>query len=261
MEVVDISIIQMLYIALLLVVPLLIFISLKVKKSINLLISTLRMSIQLILVGLYLQYLFLLNNPFLNIGWIIIMVIISTITTTSRAGLKVKKLFVSIFSATTISLAITLLFMVFLVIRPEPLYDARYLVPLAGMVLGNCLRANILTLDKFYSGIKENYSTYLSYLFNGATLPEATLPFFRDSVDKAITPTISTMATMGLVSLPGMMTGQILGGSFPLVAIKYQIMIMVAILSTTVISSFLNILLSRSGAFDKSGNLKSEIFK
>ena len=101
---------------------------------------------------------------------------------------------------------------------------------------------------------------YFYKLSLGATKFEALLPFAKQSFIAALNPTIATMATMGIVSLPGMMTGQILGGSVPLVAIKYQIAIMVAILASTVLSILLSLVFTLRISIDKSGVLKKDYF-
>ena len=86
-------------------------------------------------------------------------------------------------------------------------------------------------------------------------------PYFKESILAGITPTIASMTTIGLVSLPGMMTGQILGGSLPLVAIKYQIAIMFSIFYTEYFSTLLSLLFSSRWAFNDMDMLKKDIFK
>ena len=94
----------------------------------------------------------------------------------------------------------------------------------------------------------------------GASLREAIDPFLSQALKASISPHIATMTTMGLVALPGMMTGQILGGALPIKAIKYQLAIMVCIFTTMVFSTWLNLLLSRRVAFNRYGMLKQDIF-
>jgi putative ABC transport system permease protein len=101
----------------------------------------------------------------------------------------------------------------------------------------------------------------VQYLSLGATRTEAVMPFLRQAYKASIAPQIGGLATIGLVSLPGMMTGQILGGSSPAVAIKYQIMIMIAIFLTVNLSVLLSLLLSSAHAFDNFDRLKEDIYK
>jgi putative ABC transport system permease protein len=123
------------------------------------------------------------------------------------------------------------------------------------------MRGNVIALERFYSGIRQNEKEFITYQMLGASLSEATRPYWRSAMRAAIAPSLSTMATIGIVSLPGMMTGQILGGSTPITAIKYQIAIMICIFSSMIISAACNILLTNRAAFNAYGMLKQDIFR
>ena len=224
-------------------------------------ISILRMSIQLALVGIYLKTLFTLNNPWLNGLWILVMLIVADLSILKRAGLKARYFALATFTAIASSILLSTAYLVILVIQPTHFYDARYIVPLAGMILGNCLQGNVIALERFYSSLRKNENEYTTFLMLGATRWEAVRPYFRDAVKAAINPTIASMATMGLVSLPGMMTGQILGGSEPWLAVKYQIAIMICIFTSTTIASIINLKLSLAIAFNAFDVLKNEVIE
>lgn len=222
-------------------------------------ISILRMSIQLGLVGIYLKTLFTLNNPWLNGLWILVMLIVADLSILKRAGLKARYFALATFTAIASSILLSTAYLVILVIQPTHFYDARYIVPLAGMILGNCLQGNVIALERFYSALRKNENEYATFLMLGATRWEAVRPYFRDAVKAAINPTIASMATMGLVSLPGMMTGQILGGSEPWLAVKYQIAIMICIFTSTTIACIINLKLSLAIAFNAFDVLKDDV--
>ena len=222
-------------------------------------VSILRMSIQLALVGIYLKMLFELNHPWLNGLWILMMLIVADLSILKRAGLKARYFALATFMAIASSILFTTAFLVILVIQPAHFYDARYIVPLAGMILGNCLQGNVIALERFYSALRKNENEYATYLMLGASRWEAVLPYFRDAIKAAINPTIAGMATMGLVSLPGMMTGQILGGSEPWLAVKYQIAIMICIFTSTTLAGVINLKLSLAIAFDAYDVLKDDV--
>jgi len=224
-------------------------------------IGILRMSIQLALVGFYLKILFDLNDPWLNGLWILMMLLVADVSILRRAGLKVRDFALATFSAIASSILFSTAFLVVLVIQPTHFYDARYIVPLAGMILGNCLQGNVIALERFYSSLRKNENEYTTFLMLGATRWEAVQPYFRDAVKAAINPTIAGMATMGLVSLPGMMTGQILGGSEPWLAVKYQIAIMICIFTSTTLASIINLKLSLNIAFNAFDVLKNELIE
>ena len=98
------------------------------------------------------------------------------------------------------------------------------------MLLGNSLTGIIISINAFYRGIQDDESAYFQRLSLSASRKEALLPYYKNAIAASLNPTIASLETMGLVALPGMMTGQILGGSSPIVAIKYQIAIILAIL-------------------------------
>ncbi len=224
-------------------------------------IATLRMTVQLLLVGLYLEYIFKLNNAWLNIAWLIIMATLATSTIIRRTGLKYKYFLAPILISTLISILIIDAYFLGIVIKLDNVFDARYLIPITGMLLGNTIRNVIISLNAFYNRIDDEQNLYRWYLANGATRKEALLPFMRDALKKAFNPVIANTAIMGLISLPGMMTGQILGGSNPNVAVKYQIMLMITIFSSGILNVLLSIRFSNRFAFDHYGNLRKEIFR
>jgi putative ABC transport system permease protein len=117
----------------------------------------------------------------------------------------------------------------------------------------------VIGLERFYSALRKNENEYVTYLLLGASRREAVRPYFREAVKAAINPTVAGMATLGLVSLPGMMTGQILGGGEPWVAVKYQIAIMLCIFTSTTLAAILNLKLSLNIAFNEFDVLREEI--
>jgi putative ABC transport system permease protein len=224
-------------------------------------ISILRMTVQLSLVGIYLKALFDLNNPWLNGLWILLMLMVADLSILQRAGLKARYFFLATLTAIASSVIVSTAYLVMLVIQPALYYDARYIVPLAGMILGNCLQGNVIALERFYSALRKNEQEYETFLMLGATRWEAVRTYFRAAIKAALNPTIAGMATMGLVSLPGMMTGQILGGSEPWIAVKYQIAIMICIFASTAMASIVNLRLSLNIAFDAFDVLKTEVIE
>lgn len=261
MQTIDIGLTNLLVLYLLLVIPLMILWQLRLKIIREIVISIVRMTVQLLFVGIYLKYIFEWNTIWVNGLWVLVMIAVANISVLNKAGLKLKPFF----WASLLGISVGTVFMagvfLFILVKPEPLYDAHYLIPLTGMLLGNCLRGNVLVFERFYSGIQKNETEFLSYLMMGATLKEAVRPYLRDAVNGALAPNIATMTTIGIVSLPGMMTGQILGGSIPLVAIKYQIAIMLGIFISLIVSSVMNIYLSLPAAFNEYDLLREDIFK
>lgn len=262
MDIIDLSWWQLGIGFLILIIPAWILWRYKTGLNKKLVIATVRMTLQLLFVGYYLEYLFELDNAWLNAAWIMIMVVVADFATIDRSELNRKKsLLLPIFAATFFGIIVIDLFFLEAVIQLPKFLAAQYTIPITGMVLGNCLRSNVIGINAFYYSLSEHQERYRFYLCCGATRSEAVFPFFRDALKKSTNPTLASMATIGLVSLPGMMTGQILSGSSPLIAIKYQIMIMLAIFSGTILSVYLGIKLSNRFVFFDNDVLDKSILK
>lgn len=242
-------------------IPAVLFRVIGLRVSRDLGFALLRMSAQLALLGLYLQYLFELNHPWLNAAWIALMLIAADLTILARAGLRWQIFFGPLLTSVALGVLFATGYLILLVIRPEPLYDARYLIPLVGMILGNCLQSNVIGLERFFSALRENQNEYVTYLLLGATRAEAVRPYLRQALLASVNPSIASMATMGLVWLPGMMTGQILGGSDPWVAVKYQAAIMLSILLSMTLTNTLGLWLAIRIAFDRHDVLRADVFR
>lgn len=245
----------------LLIIPLGIILWKKVPLFTDTVVALVRMSVQLLFVGLYLQVIFEINNPWINILWILMMISVADVSILRRCKLKVRRFSVALFVALFVGTGIPLVFIVGLMLEMQSFMDARYVVPISGMILGNCLRADVIGLSHFYDSLRNTQKSYLLKLSKGATLSEALGPYVRDSLSAALSPTVATMATIGLVSLPGMMTGVILGGNDPLVAIQYQIAIMIAIFTGTTVTVLLGVWLTTKSSFSDGGVLKKTVFR
>jgi putative ABC transport system permease protein len=219
------------------------------------------MTIQLLLVGLYLKFVFKQDSIWLNSLWIMVMIGVADISIIRSCGLRLKTFAAPLIPALMMGTLIPLLWLTGFVLRPPHLLEAQYLIPIGGMILGNCLRANIIGIKNFYQSIRRNEKNFHLVLAQGATLKEAVQPYLSESFQAAVAPTVATMMTIGLVSLPGMMTGVIMGGNDPMLAIKYQIGIMIAIFTGTAITVPAAILITLSRSFSRYGILNKNIFK
>ncbi|EAS40938.1 ABC transporter permease [Photobacterium profundum] len=215
--------------------------------------AVLRMTLQLAIVGMYLQTLFTWQNPTLNIIWLSIMAFVASYSICRRAEVNLRKVFPAVLLGQGVALLVVLPAMLAGVIQAEPWWQAQYMIPVAGMLLGNCLTANVLALERWHSSLRDKQNEYQFYLTLGA--PNPVQPFIRTAVKAALAPQLASMTTLGIVSLPGMMTGQILGGTEPLLAVKYQLVIMVAIFIAGVLSVTTCLALVSRYAFNRYGQL------
>ena len=236
--------------------PVLLFMYYKTPLIKSTLIAAGRMIIQLFLVGIYLEYLFKWNNPWINLLWGILIVIIAGSTIIQRTKLPYRHYFIPLIIAIFISLLLIDIFFFSFTLHLDNLLTARYFIPITGMLLGNSLKNIVIAMQHFYTEMRRNSLPYQFALATGASFSEALRPYLNKTFVFAFNPIIATMSIIGLIALPGMMTGQILGGSNPNEAIKYQIMLMLAIFVSNVLAVFISIRMSNLFVFDKYGNLK-----
>ena len=213
------------------------------------------MVVQLLLVGLYLKYLFLWDNPLLNIAWVLIMVVVATETSLTRTKLKRSVMMIPLLVGFVSASLLVGLYFLGVVLKLDNIFNAQYFIPILGILMGNMLGVNVIGLNTFYYNLLREKSCYYYLIGNGATVDEATAPFVRQALTRAFSPAIANMAVMGLVALPGTMIGQILGGSSPDVAIKYQMMIIVITIAASIISLMSTIYLSKRATFDAMGRI------
>jgi len=261
MDMLNIDTLQLLLSYLLLAFPLGFILWYRIPIFSKTLIAIIRMTLQLIFVGFYLQFIFRYDNFWLNAAWLASMIIIADLAVINGSNLKVKKFILPMLAALITGTAIPLLTFMAVILKKDNILQAQYAIPIGGMILGNCLRANIIGIKTFYKNLRTDQPVYLSSLANGATLNEAVRPFIKEACQNAFAPTIASMATIGLVALPGMMTGVILAGADPLIAIKYQIAIMIAIFTGTAITVVAGIRLTMKSCFNNYGILNQNIFK
>lgn len=261
MEVYDISYLSLVACLLLLVIPLFVSYYLKLGIIHDTAVSVSRMVVQLAFVGVFLTVLFDLNNSIVNLLWLLVMILMASHTTIKDIKLNMNKLILPTVVSFIFGNFMVLLYFNAFVIDLENLFDARFLIPIFGMFLGNSLRGNIISISSFYDSIKRNENRYLYSLSLGAKKHEAILPYARKSLDLALKPSIANMSTIGIVALPGMMTGQIIAGSSPILAIKYQMAVMVGIYVTTVMTVAIGIFMTIRSSFDEYGILKQDVFK
>jgi len=205
----------------------------------EIIISTIRMTLQLVLVGYLLAYVFENSNPIFSILIIAIMEAFAIFNIYKRVkgviSLKLKKIIAYSMLAGTLS---GLVYFILVVLQISPWYEPRYIIPIAGMLIGNSMTGISLGVNRLVDGMKNQKQLVETSLMLGATPQLASKNIVDDTFDAAILPTINSMVGMGIVFLPGMMTGQIIAGASPIIAIKYQIAIMMGILGSVTLTVF-----------------------
>jgi putative ABC transport system permease protein len=180
--------------------------------------AALRMISQLLLVGYILNALFANNRWEVALGILTFMIFVSSVIAlrshSRKTWMNYRRILISVLIGGSFNLSLVML----VVVRPEPLYELKTLIPLAGMIYSNAMNAISLGGERFWKQVD-----------SGSSYVEAR----RESFRTALIPQMNSFLAVGLVSLPGMMTGQVLSGVSPLIAVRYQIMVMCMVMGTS----------------------------
>jgi putative ABC transport system permease protein len=219
----------------------------KLKLEKEIVIGVVRAVIQLIVVGYLLNYIFGLKSPLFT-TFLLLFMLLNAAYNAAKRGKEIKNgvgiSFIAIALGTLITLTI-------LVVSGTIKYESYQVIPISGMIISNAMVAlglcyRHMTLD--FKNKREEVETKLSL---GADLLPASREIIKDAIKTGMLPTIDSAKTLGIVSLPGMMTGLILAGTSPVEAIKYQIMVTFMLLATTSISSLIACYLSYTSFFNQ----------
>jgi putative ABC transport system permease protein len=226
----------------------------------RMLIASVRSTVQLLLLGLVLKALFSSTNPWLIASLATVMLAVAGYEVMARQKYRLRgiwgygtgalSMFLSSFSIAVLTLLVLL--------QPTPWYTPQYAIPLLGMLLGNTMTGIAVTLDSLTRQTVEKREQIEARLALGQTAAEAIGDIRRDALRSGLIPIVNSMATAGIVSLPGMMTGQILAGSPPMEAAKYQLLILFLIAAGTGLGSMAAVLLGSKRLFDSRSRLRRD---
>lgn len=191
------------------------------------LVGTIRAFVQLSILGMILEPIFIRGVDWwwLVIGYVCFMVTVATLEAVKRPKYYFHNMTWLVLGLISINITSVSLFAFGIILQPTPLWDPRYVIPIIGMLLGNCINGLALALNSILTGFVESSREVELYLSFGANSYEASLRLRREAVRTGAMPQLNGMAIIGLVSIPGMMTGQILGGSAVTEAARYQMLI------------------------------------
>ncbi len=223
---------------------------LRTKLERQLLWALARMVVQLSAIGFVLQWIFKWDHIGITLGWILLSTLIASLAAIKR----IRRHFRYDRIVATVAVAGSswpILIAALLVMRPQPITSSAFAIPLLGMILGNSLNAISLAIDRFRDGLHQDRERVENLLTLGASGWEASREIASDAIRVGLLPMINTMTVTGVVSLPGMMTGQLLSGVSPLEAVKYQIVILALIATTSTVGCLLAVLLTFNQSFSK----------
>ncbi len=227
-----------------------------INRERELILASIRMTVQLVAVGFILML--LIDNPHPLITLLTVMVMISFAILTIFKKFKTR-LSVALKRVVVISMVVgtvpVFLYFLWIVIGIEPYYSPRYFIPITGMIIGNSMTGISLGIHTMIERFNNRKEEIEEALILGATPKEASHLIINDSFDAAILPTLNTMLGMGIIFLPGMMTGQILSGIDPTMAILYQIGVMLGILGGVSLTTYTFLQLGYITFFNKQKQL------
>lgn len=215
----------------------------------DLLVGTFRTFAQLFLLGYALKVIFALDRAWLVLAIFSLMVLFAAWTIRARIKEKQIPFFLPVFFSMLISYILVSYMVTAVVIGVKPWWEPRYFIPLGGMVIGNSMNAIAIALERLLSDLRARRREVEMKLSLGADYKEASHDVVRNAMRAGMIPSINSMMAVGVVFIPGMMTGQILAGANPLMAIRYQIVVMVMLVGSTAIGSLLVVLLVRKLCF------------
>ncbi len=249
-DAVQISIFNFALIYLLLIIVGIIMKLSKINQTKLLLIASIRMTIQLTIAGYVLTYIFDNPHPLLVCFYVFLMSVFAVYRILSvNKGLnnKFKMIIAGSISLSAISIIV---FFITIVIR-ESIFNPQYTIPISGMIIGNAMTGITLGVKIFTSKIRDS-KLQIEVLLNQSAKPKNILkPFVNTALETALLPTINSMLGMGIVSLPGMMTGQILSGELPTTAILYQISINICLAAVVSLAVYLSLNLGYKTLYNK----------
>lgn len=205
------------------------------------LVAAARMVVQLLLVGYALRLVFALGSPALVLLSVALMTLVAAREVAARPERRLRhrgNLAIGL-AAVTAATGLTAVLALTTAIRPHPWWSPQYAIPLAGIILGSVLNAASVSLDHVLGSVARDRVAIEARLALGTGFAEATRPLLRDAIRRGVLPIINQMSAAGLITLPGIMTGQILAGLDPVEAVKYQILLMFLLAGSSVLAAFL----------------------
>jgi putative ABC transport system permease protein len=215
----------------------------------DLTVGAVRTFVQLFLMGFALRVIFDLDMHYITMGVFSIMLIMAADIIKGRVKEKDVPFAVPMFFAMLSSYFVVTVMVTGVIIGAKPWWEARYFIPLGGMIIGNSMNSLAVGLDRLFSDLRAKRELVEMRLSLGADYREASKEIVADAIRAGMIPSINSMMGVGIVFIPGMMTGQILAGADPLTAIKYQIVVMLMLVGSTAIGSMVVILLVRKRCF------------
>jgi putative ABC transport system permease protein len=218
-------------------------------------VGAVRTFAQLFLMGYLLTFIFGSENLSLTLFVFVVMVVSALFIVKGRVKEKQVPYLLPTFFTMFATYFVTAFFVSGIIVGTIPWWEPRYFIPTGGMVIGNSMSAIAIALERLFREMRQQHEIVEMKLCLGADYREASEEIFRNAVTAGMIPSINAMMGAGLVFIPGMMSGQILAGTDPLVAIRYQIVVMFMLVGSTAVTSLIVMNIVRKRCFGGSEEL------
>ncbi|MCK4547542.1 MAG: iron export ABC transporter permease subunit FetB [Candidatus Eisenbacteria sp.] len=218
-------------------------------------VGAVRAMAQLLAVGYVLKAVFDLNHWYWVVLVLLVMTVVAAHTARKRQAVAIPHAFWTMAAAIGVAAGIVLGSLLLVILGVKPWYQPQYVVPLAGIIIASAMNTAALSVDRFLSDIRQNRPLVEAAVLLGATAKESCRPFSKAAVRAGMMPHINTMMVVGIVQLPGMMTGQILSGVAPAEAVRYQIVIIYCLVAGAAIASLTALSIVRRLVFNRRDQL------
>jgi len=217
----------------------------KLGLELNLVIAGLRTFFQLVVLAYVLDFVFATDNGWVTGAFFLVMLTITAIVARNRISTKVPFLLPLVWTTIFISTSLLLIYIIFLIIKPDRWYEPRYLIPISAILLANAMNAAAVAGERLVGSIRQFPQEIETHLCLGATPEQAVIKYRKDAIRTAVMPILNQMMLMGMVTIPTFSSGQLLAGISPLEALSYEILIvfmvvLVNLLTTIFVTKYLH---------------------
>ena len=224
----------------------------------DMLIAAVRTVVQLILLGYAVGLIFSIDRWWAVTALLAGMVGYGGVVAARRVKLPIPGLWITTSVALLIGSGLVSVAVIGGIVRPEQWYDPRYAIPLVGMIVGNSMNAGSVAMERFAAELAAREDEVEAWLSLGAEPAKACSRAAAAGIRAGLISVLNTMAVVGIVNIPGMMTGQIIGGSDPVTAAKYQILVMFMLLATNSLTAALAVVLGRRHFFTRDWQIRRD---
>lgn len=214
-----------------------------------------RMFVQLLVMGACLWVLYRYDSLWLNLLWLMLLVLATAFLLVSRAHVRSSVLFMPACVAMFVSVLLVTAYLIGVVFHSEATWSARWFVPITGVLMAHILTTNIPAVRTYFDSLRQDSQPYLTMLGNGATRRQALAPYLTRALKSLTVPAIANLSVMGLFVMPMLLSGLLLGGLSPVVAIFTFVVLVLASLAVSVLSLSLTLWLADRRAFTRQGVL------